>query len=163
MLNRSWCASSLILAALLVAMPFGCGVAQEVRAGRLVVEGSSTACLGDFPSGQSQTASFKLRNAGTAPVGIKTVSKSCGCADAEASTNLVEAGGMAVITVRTHPGELIGQFCKSIYVITNSGDPQHRVVELTLMGRGIETPAPAAKAGFPSAEPSKRGKARASP
>ena len=139
--NRCRYISGRVLAALLTAVPFWGGIAQEVQAGRLVVEGSSTACLGDFPSGQRQTVSFKLRNAGAAPIGIRAISKSCGCAEAEASTNEVGAGEAAVVAMRTLPDQLIGQFCKSFYVITTSDDPRYRAVELTLMGRGIETPA----------------------
>ena len=84
-----------------MAAPFLLASAQELPAGHLVVEGSDCAMMGDFASSQSQTVRFRLRNAGTSPVGIKAISKSCNCADAEASTNRVEAGGTAVITKKS--------------------------------------------------------------
>lgn len=114
-------------------------VAQERSAGRLVVEGSDTAMIGDFAAGQSQTVRFRLRNSGIQPVGIKAISKSCDCADAEMSTNQVGAGATVEITLRTLAGKLVGSFSKSVYVITTAEDPQDRVVQLTLVGRGLET------------------------
>lgn len=107
-------------------------------AGRLVVEGPDQALMGDFPAAQSQTVRFRLRNAGAEPVGIKAVSKSCGCADAETTANLVPPGSDVGVTLRTLPGKLVGSFSKSVYVITTSADPQFRAVQLTLIGRGIE-------------------------
>ena len=72
-------------------------------------------------------------NAGTAPVGIKAVSKSCGCADAAASASRVGAGGTVSVTMHTLPGQLVSHFSKSFYVITDSADPQYRSVRLTLI------------------------------
>lgn len=121
--------------------PFLLLFGQEDSVGRLVVEGSDCAMMGDFASSQSQTVRFQLRNAGIVPIGIKAISKSCGCADAEASTNQVEAGARVEVTMRTLPDKLVGSFSKSFYVITTSSDPQFRAVQLTLIGRGIEVPA----------------------
>lgn len=115
-------------------------IAQDRSAGRLVVEGADTAMIGDFTAGQSQTVQFRLRNSGIQPVAIKAISKSCDCADAEMSTNLVAAGETVEITLRTLAGRLVGPFSKSVYVITTSADPdpQSRAVQLTFVGRGIE-------------------------
>ena len=124
-----------------MAAPFLLVFGQEGSVGRLVVEGSDCAMMGDFVSSQSQTVRFQLRNAGTVPIGIKAISKSCGCADADASTNHVEAGARVDVTMRTLPDKLVGSFSKSFYVITTSSDPQFRAVQLTLVGRGIEAPA----------------------
>lgn len=139
--SRICCSRAIVLLAFLAAASFLDSSAQEGAVGRLIVEGSDSAFLGDFPASQVQTVRFQLRNAGTAPIGIKAISKSCGCADAEAATNLVEAGGTVAITMRTFPDKLAGPFSKSFYVITTASDPQYRAVQLTLIGRGIEASA----------------------
>lgn len=107
--------------------------------GRLEAEDNGLVLMGDFAAGERQTIRFQLRNTGDAPIGIKAVSKSCGCADAEMSTNLVAAGAEVVITLKTLPGKLAGHFSKSVYVITTSKDPLCRAVQLTLIGHGIES------------------------
>jgi cytochrome c biogenesis protein CcdA len=115
--------------------------AQTGNSGRLVAEGSDQVWMGDFPASQSQTVRFRLRNPGPGPVGIRAVSKSCGCADAEMTTNWVTAGAEVGITLRTQPGKLVGSFSKSVYVITTAADPQFRATQLTLAGRGLEVAA----------------------
>jgi len=136
---------SILLLTILIALP---ALAEKPKGGRLVVEGEYRVSLGDFPAEQSKTVAFKLKNVGDAAIGIMSVSRACGCADAFMTTNVVDKGASVGITFKTYPDKLPGAFVKTFYVITDSPDPRTRLVQLVVTGNGIVTKG---KAGASSA------------
>ena len=121
---------------LLLVLP---ALAEKPKGGRLVVEGEYRVSLGEFPAEQSKTVAFKLKNVGDAPIGIMSVSRACGCADAFMTTNFVDRGSSVGITFKTYPDKLPGTFVKTFYVITDSPDPRTKLVQLVVTGNGIVT------------------------
>ncbi len=102
-----------------------------------MVEGSYRVSLGDFPAEQSRTVAYTLKNVGDAAIGIASVSRACGCADAFMTTNVVDKGSSVGITFKTYPDKLPGAFVKTFYVITDSPDPRTKLVQLVVTGNGI--------------------------
>jgi hypothetical protein len=127
---------NILLLSLLSALP---ALAEKPKGGRLVVEGPYRVSLGDFPAEQSRTVAFKLKNVGDAPIGIMSISRACGCADAFMTTNVVDKGASAGITFKTYPDKLPGTFVKTFYVITDSPDSRTKLVQLVVTGNGIVT------------------------
>lgn len=113
--------------------------AEKPKGGRLVVEGAYRVSLGEFPAESVQTVTYTLRNAGDAAIGIESVSRACGCADAFMTTNRVDAGGAVGITFKTYPDKLPGTFTKTFYVITDSADSRTKLVQLVVTGNGVVT------------------------
>jgi cytochrome c biogenesis protein CcdA len=114
-------------------------LAEKPKGGRLVVEGSYRVSLGEFPAESVQTVAYKLKNVGDAAIGIESVSRACGCADAFMTTNRVDAGASFGITFKTYPDKLPGVFTKTFYVITDSADSRTKLVQLVVTGNGIVT------------------------
>jgi hypothetical protein len=114
-------------------------LAEKPKGGRLVVEGSYRVSLGEFPAEQSKTVAYTLKNVGDAAIGITSVSRACGCADAFMTTNVVDKGASVGITFKTYPDKLPGAFNKTFYVITDSPDPRTKLVQLVVTGNGIVT------------------------
>ena len=114
-------------------------LAEKPKGGRLVVEGPYRVSLGEFPAEQSRTVAYTLKNVGDAPIGIMSVSRACGCADAFMTTNVVDKGASVGITFKTYPDKLPGAFVKTFYVITDSPDPRTKLVQLVVTGNGIVT------------------------
>jgi cytochrome c biogenesis protein CcdA len=129
-------AVGIILLFLLSALP---ALAEKPKGGRLVVEGSYRISLGEFPAESVQTVAYKLKNVGDAAIGIQSVSRACGCADAFITTNRVDAGAAVCITFKTYPDKLPGTFTKTFYVITDSADSRTKLVQLVVTGNGIVT------------------------
>jgi cytochrome c biogenesis protein CcdA len=127
---------SILLLTILSAIP---ALAEKPKGGRLVVEGEYRVSLGDFPAEQSKTVAFKLKNVGDAPIGIMSVSRACGCADAFLTTNVVDKGASVGITFKTYPDKLPGTFVKTFYVITDSPDSRTKLVQLVVTGNGVVT------------------------
>jgi hypothetical protein len=74
---------------------------------------------------------------GDAAIGIASVSRACGCADAFMTTNVVDTGASVGITFKTYPDKLPGAFTKTFYVITDSDDNRTKLVQLVVTGTGI--------------------------
>ena len=127
---------SLWLILLFSALP---ALAEKPKGGRLVVEGSYRVSLGEFPAETVQTVAYTLKNVGDAAIGIESVSRACGCADAFMTTNRVDAGASVNITFKTYPDKLPGVFTKTFYVITDSADSRTKLVQLVVTGNGIVT------------------------
>lgn len=85
----------ILLLGFLLAVP---ALAEKPKGGRLVVEGTYSVSLGEFPAEQSKTVAYTLKNEGDAPIGIMSVSRACGCADAFMTTNVVDRGASVGIT-----------------------------------------------------------------
>ncbi len=114
-------------------------LAEKPKGGRLIVEGSYRMSLGEFPAEQSRTVAFNLKNVGDAAIGIQSVSRACGCADAFMTTNIVDRGASVGVTFKTYPDKLPGAFVKTFYVITDSPDPRTKLVQLVVTGNGVVT------------------------
>lgn len=114
-------------------------LAEKPKGGRLVVEGPYRVSLGEFPAEQSRTVAYTLKNVGDAAIGIASVSRACGCADAFLTTNVVERGASVGVTFKTYPDKLPGTFVKTFYVITDSPDPRAKLVQLVVTGNGVVT------------------------
>jgi hypothetical protein len=127
---------SILLLGILLTLP---ALAEKPKGGRLVVDGTYRVSLGEFPAEQSQTVTYTLKNAGDAAIGIQSVSRACGCADAFITTNVVDRGASVGITFKTYPDKLPGAFVKTFYVITDSPDSRTKLVQLVLTGNGIVT------------------------
>jgi len=136
-LAAAWLAAFIPLCAAVAAQPSSKGV--------LAPSSPAIVNLGAFPDVESRSARFTLANTGEEPVEVISVSHSCGCADPEVSLRQVEPGETTEITLRTLAGTLKGPFSKSFYVLTSSVDPDARVIQLTIAGRG-EPAAPGAEA-----------------
>lgn len=105
--------------------------------GELVVRGTADANLGVFPSRERRRVTFRLHNSGETVERIRGVSQTCSCIETTVSTNAVMPGCDVAVTVETVPEKLKGDFCHSLYVVTESNNPQKRIIRLTVSGKAV--------------------------
>lgn len=81
--------------------------------------------------------SFVLRNTGTAPLVISTVSAGCQCTKKEFDPRPIAPGDSSVITLRLESKDVTGEFTKQATVYTNV---KGRGRNVTLRLRGVALP-----------------------
>ena len=103
--------------------------------GELVVQGTADANLGVFPDRERRRVIFHLHNNGGTVERIRGVSQTCSCIETTVSTNAVMPECDVAVTVETVPPKLKGDFCHPLYVVTESNNPQKRIIKLTVRGK----------------------------
>ncbi|MBC7923165.1 MAG: DUF1573 domain-containing protein [Ferruginibacter sp.] len=86
--------------------------------------------FGEIRQATPATAEFQFTNVGKAPVLITQVQGTCGCTVTDYSREPIQPGKSSKITV-TYNAAGLGNFHKTVTVVTNAGDAPHR---LTLQG-----------------------------
>lgn len=80
-----------------------------------------TADLGELMRNNPGTASFKLTNEGNEPLVISSVKASCGCTNLSYEKDPILPGKDMTISA-TYNAAAVGEFTKTITVITNASD-----------------------------------------
>lgn len=88
--------------------------------------------FGPVREGDTVTAEFRLRNAGTVGLLIRKVETSCGCTVVEMGDRFVPPGGEKTVSVKLDTHDLFGFQRKRVALYTN--DPATPVVMLVLRG-----------------------------
>jgi Protein of unknown function (DUF1573) len=88
--------------------------------------------FGDVYSGTTVKHTFRLKNAGTAPLTISSVRTSCGCTAARPSKSELLPGEASAIAVSFDTRTDHGPATRTITVFTN--DPDHQQLQLTMRG-----------------------------
>lgn len=87
------------------------------------------------------TTVFSVRNEGSGPLRIESVTTSCGCTTAQLSADSIAPGQTADLTVtfdpQAHPGAT-GEFVRFVYLRTN--DPQAAEVEVQITATVPDNP-----------------------
>lgn len=110
-------------------------VAAEEYGGRLVVDGPDHVDFGNYPASEARTAVFTIRNAGALPLRINQIRKTCGCASATSSRDVIEQGGTASVSVVILPFSITGPYSKNTFV--ESTDELKTLVKLNTSGRAM--------------------------
>ncbi len=110
-------------------------VAAEEYGGRLVVDGPDHVEFGNYPASEAKTAVFTIRNAGELPLRINQIRKTCGCASATSSRDVIESGGTASVTVVILPFSITGTYSKNTFV--ESTDELKTLLKLNTSGRAM--------------------------
>lgn len=69
---------------------------------------------------------FKFTNRGTAPIVISNIKTTCGCTVPNYSKKAILPGESSMINIK-YATNRIGQFSKSITIISNADEPQKRI------------------------------------
>ncbi len=88
--------------------------------------------FGVLLQGATAQNSFVFRNAGKAPLEIRSVTSSCGCTAALPDQKTVPPGGKSAIRVQYDSRGKVGEVHKTVRVQSN--DPEERVVHLVVRG-----------------------------
>ena len=87
------------------------------------------------------TTVFSVRNEGSAPLAIESISTSCGCTTAQIDTQTIGPGAAADLTVtfdpQAHAGDT-GRFMRFVYLRTN--DPNQPEVEVQITAEVVTNP-----------------------
>ena len=82
--------------------------------------------LGDITWNVPKVFKFSIRNSGDAPLQLKSVSTDCGCVVANWSAAPLAPGEKTEVTA-TFDAATLGSFDKSVYVVSNADNLQHRI------------------------------------
>lgn len=88
--------------------------------------------FGSFIEGADSTHTFLVKNTGTTPLYIISVSKPCGCTSATFSSQPILPNGTGSVTIKYSSMGKTGAFNKTLQVKTN--DPNKQISLITIKG-----------------------------
>ncbi len=94
--------------------------------------------LGIIAKGQIAQASFSVRNTGSAPLEIQSVSTSCGCTKASVTPRTIPAGGEGILEVAYDSGAHeadMGKITRLVFLHTNDPDKDSVRIQLDVQIR----------------------------
>jgi len=105
------------------------------RAARIEVVGPAAVDFGRYPAEQKRAATYRIRNAGNAPLKIIRVRNACGCAATACPKSELKPGEETTIEVAILPDSIFGSYRKTTFVESN--DPRNRVLPLDISGTAV--------------------------
>lgn len=109
--------------------------ASIAESGKIEVVGPAAVDFGKHPAWEKKVARYKIKNAGDIDLKIIKVRKTCGCASATASKNVLKPGETGVVEVVILPNSIFKLYSKNTFV--ESSDPNNRLLKLNVAGNAV--------------------------
>jgi hypothetical protein len=123
-----------LVAGLMVLFVTGCGTSVQAGAPEIALE-TSLLELGDMPNGEIAERQVTVRNDGSTPLVVDTVTTTCGCTTASLTPMTIPPGESGVLTIAfdsgAHGPDLRGAIMRRVILITNDPAQPEALVDLT--------------------------------
>lgn len=112
------------------------GYCGSEKVGKLVLQGSDTINLGEYPGTEEKTARIPIKNAGESTLSVNRIVATCKCMRVDAYPATLAPGAEGEVAVSIMKNEVFGSFERVFFI--ESSDPDAPCVRVKI--RGVATP-----------------------